>query len=342
MGPSFWVTAYLAETTSVQEVSKVFEGLHSLERSGKIRLAIKAGKGNGYPRLVRAGIQNETRIQRAIAIDLADQSDCFSIADLEQVDVYFKRSLRAPAPELGAQLASKVQPFGLNNPAISLRAALRVLSTRSGTGRSARGLTTDARQLFALPSPRAFECRPEIEAEPSVLFQTRLWPAAKEDADVIALNDDRAALVRALRKAFGRRFLGGVIPTEFARLHYPDVLTELPFGMRAYPELVKRPLIGVYSRGLHDSISFKMSEYLGASRCIVAHRPEAVLPEPLVDGRNFLLFDELEGCVAQCEYLLSRPQTARYMRAQNWSYYVSQVEPNAHLLRTLNRAFADP
>jgi hypothetical protein len=338
--PVFGVTAYLDEATSVQEVSKIFEGLQRLENRGKLRLSIARRKGGrSWPRVISLAVRAESRGMRRIAIDLSDQRDLLDRNELESADVYFKRSFCSEAASvLPSHLSAKVEPFGLNSPAIGLRAAIRVLRSRIGATRSLSGLVLDARQLLALPSPAAFECTPDICSEPLVLFQTRVWPS--DDPDVIRVNNQRASLVKTLRNALGIRFIGGIVPSEFAKDSYPDVVTQLPYSMRAYPKLVRRAIIGVYSHGLHGSVAFKMSEYLAASRCIVADSVDAVLPEPLVKHRNYLPFDDPAQCVAQCELLLSDPSAAQEMRRANWDYYRSQVEPGAHLLRILDRAFA--
>ena len=109
--------------------------------------------------------------------------------------------------------------------------------------------------------------------------------------------------------------------------------------MRAYPRLLRRPLIAVYSRGMRNSLAFKMSEYLAASRCIVGHAPRSELPQALEPGTHFLPFETPEECVAQCEHLLSQPAEASAMRHANWSYYQAHVEPAAHLQDVLSRAF---
>jgi hypothetical protein len=335
LGPKYEVTAVLTSSTSVQEFSKVFEGLSGLQRSRKIRLRIVPSSAQSVPRVLRLEVSNRDGARRTVAIDIADDVEVLDPGLLGTADVYFKRSL---SPALAP---SKVQPFGLNNPAIRPSTALAMVGARLRTGRNLRELAADARQLFALPSPRAFEHSPEEAVEPLVLFQTRLWEPSAADPEPRAINDERATLIRALRSSFGARFLGGAIPTPFVRTNYPDVATSLPFSMRAYPALLKRPLVAVYSRGLLDSLAFKMSEYLAASRCIVGHAPSSVLPQPLVPGHNYLPFETPDQCVVRCEELLSRPAMAAEMRRSNWDYYQAQVEPRAHLLSVLDQAFAD-
>ena len=337
----FDVTARIGPATSVQEVSKVFEGLCRLERLGSIRLKLEAERmTSDFPRLVQLAARRGAD-ERSIAIDLADQRSLFDPAALERADVYFKRSFSPEVVDaLPPWLRAKVEPFGLNQPVISQSATASVLAARVRTGRSWRGLLADTRQLLALPSPAAFECPPDIPAEPLVLFQARVWEPLDGDPLTIAINHERVALVRALRHRLGGRFLGGIVPSAFARRFCPDAITALPVAMRAYPQVVKRALIGISTRGLHHSIPFKLSEYLAAGRCIVAHEPGGLLPKPLVAGRHYLPFTNPEDCATRCEELLGDPSRALEMRVSNWDHWRSEAEPAAHLLKILERAFS--
>lgn len=330
--PRFSVAAQLSPTTSVQEVSKLFEGLRSLARTGQIALAIEPVRTPSHPRVVTL-IVEESRGTRTIAIDLDDRPEPCSSELLQRADTYFKRSYR---PGL---VTAKVQPFGLSNPAIRPATALHMLGAGVRAGRPLRQLFRDARQLFALPSPADFESPPAAPADLLVLYQTRLWPLDGRDPGVAEVNEERVRLVCALRQTFGSRFVGGLVPGPEAEASHPDLITDLPCSMRSYPRLVKRALVGVSTRGLRGSVGFKMSEYLAASRCIVSHPIDSGLPEPLVAGGNFLSFATPEECIAQCDALLGDPARARQMRARNWDYYRSQVEPAAHLLATLERSF---
>lgn len=335
----YLVTARLSKETSVQETAKVFDGLHALARRGLIRFGIEADPSRSHPRIVRLDARRSGE-DRRIAIDLADQADQFSRDDLQAADIYFKRSLRqAPLAGLSGEFRAKVRPFGLNNPAIGLAAAGSMLKARRRTGRSWHELAEDARHLLALPDPRAFEASPAAPADALVLFQTRLW--GSKDPAVLALNEERTKLIRALRKALGARFLGGLVPGEYALAHHPDLVTRLPYRMRAYPHLIKRALVAVSSAGLHDSVPFKVGEYLAAGRCIVAQAPTASLPAPLDEGRHYLAFETAEQCVAACDRLLSSPTLARRMRESNWRYYRRNSEPAAQMMSRLDDSYRE-
>ncbi len=105
-------------------------------------------------------------------------------------------------------------------------------------------------------------------------------------------------------------------PTAFARRHYADVLLTEAYRRKDFIRMVKRHLIGVYTRGLHHSLAFKLPEYLAASMCVVSDPLRNELPQPLTAGRHYLEFRGHDECVAQCDRLLSRPE-AREMRAHN-------------------------
>ena len=131
-------------------------------------------------------------------------------------------------------------------------------------------------------------------------------------------NEERAALISLLRKTFGPRFRGGLVPTPFARQRYPDVLLEEAYRRPDFIGMVKTNLIGVCTRGLHHSLAFKVAEYLAASMCIVSDPMLNQLPEPLAAGEHYLQFSNLDQCLVQCDRLLSRPDEAREMRRRNY------------------------
>jgi hypothetical protein len=172
--------------------------------------------------------------------------------------------------------------------------------------------------------------------EPAVVFQTRVWePHETAAGECEEINAGRVALIQALRSAFGDRFRGGLVPTALARARYPAEISPHRARRSRYIAMSKRNLIGVYSRGLHQSTAFKLPEYLAASQCIVAETPRNESPVPLVAGRHFLGFRNPDECVAACRRLLVDDKLASEMRSANHEYYRSQVEPSARLLQAL-------
>jgi hypothetical protein len=195
------------------------------------------------------------------------------------------------------------------------------------------------REFLFLPDYRIFEQGPDVRVEPLVLFQTRVWEPEESSEDLAKINEERVAMIRMMRKAFGQRFRGGIVPTPFAREHFPDVLLQESYRRTDYIKMVQRFLIGIYTKGLHHSLAFKLPEYLAASMCLVSDPLRNKLPQPLVSGQHYLQFETADECLAQCEWLLSHPQEAMEMRRQNFAYYRNWIRPPEHLLSCLNRAF---
>jgi hypothetical protein len=286
-----------------------------------------------------------------VCIDVHDAADVFFTDLLAACDVYCKRSYRAAdAAALPPDLAGKVLPFGLNYGCRSFRSTLRVVrallpgcvrrflrSPRQGMKELSEHLPV-LKQFLACPSTAEFEQSPDVAVEPTILFQTRVWePWDTGPDDAAGINEQRVGVVRALRKAFGKAFVGGLVPTPFAWEHYPDAVTTEQTRRKAYVAMSKRSLIGIYTRGLHSSIAFKFPEYLAASKCIVTDPLSHELPRPLAAGRHYLLFGEPEECVERCAEVLRDRGLASALRHAAYKYYQENVEPAAHLRHCLDQ-----
>jgi hypothetical protein len=69
----------------------------------------------------------------------------------------------------------------------------------------------------------------------------------------------------------------------------------------------------------------------------MAEPPRDEQPVPMIAGKHFLPFHTPAECVAACERLLRDRELAQSMRQMNHDYYVSELEPTAHLRRVLER-----
>jgi hypothetical protein len=194
--------------------------------------------------------------------------------------------------------------------------------------------------FFVLGSIDALTQGPAVPLEPVVLLQTRVWPPEPTGERFDEVNDERITLLRHLRKAFGDRFWGGLVPSEFAQRHYPELVVTKSYRHSAYIKFARRALVGVYCRGLHDSLAGKMGDYLAGSKCIVASPLRTELPIPLERGTHFLEFKNAGDLVAHCEWLLSHPREAQRMRDANAVYYHRWVQPENHLRACLALALS--
>jgi len=275
-----------------------------------------------------------------VSIDLRDKSAVFSEEALKACDLYLKRSYHPPDVEqLPATLAEKVLPFGLNYYCRNEESTARILQTL-GFRLALRGLG-GFRILYhflVLPTAAAFEQGPKSVVEPTVVFQTRVWePHETTGKGDSSINEERVTLIRTLRDAFGDRFRGGLVPTKLALAQFPGEITRHPTRRSRYTRWSKNNLIGVYTRGVHQSTAAKLPEYLAASQCIVAEPPRNGLPAPLREGRNYFSFRTPDEWVVACRRLLEDSSLATSMRRANHDYYQSEVEPAAHAMRIVTQ-----
>jgi hypothetical protein len=358
--PQFRVVIHWPVDFDLLHGSHVLCGLCELAADGFLSLQMVKQADNSA-RLLGDGTTIPLQVEharhpgsRTICIDLRDRCDSFSSLSLEASDVYFKRcfdpSELARIPKAYHQ---KVRPFGLNYPCRShcatrffLRAAWlqlqsRLLAAHNRTGdNSYRATLARVKQYFGSPLAQDFECVPASSLENAIIFQTRLWEQHETEPDSSAeVNNFRAEVIRLLRHTFGSQFVGGATPTALARRDYHHVVTTEDTRRDKFIAHSKRFLIGVYTRGLHHSLAFKLAEYLAGSKCIVAEPFCLQLPVPLVAGRHYLPFCTPEECVRQCAELLRNPDYAAQMRRANYEYYRAEVQPAAHLRNCLERAF---
>jgi hypothetical protein len=347
------ITCYVSIDQDLYHASHLYTGLCDLSRKGKARVRFAVSK-QGQDLYTNEGttvwlsVTDERREGALIAVDLRDRSDLFNTGALERCDLYLKRSYYGPnIPRLADNLKRKIVPFGLNYACRSRSSTARVLAAlfpkypleliRSPrTAMNRIGPTSVLYHYLTTSNIRAFEYRPDEEVEPSILFQSRVYkpehvlPDSPEE-----VNEGRVAVVRALRKAFGKRFVGGLVPTDYARKYFPDALSDNPTRQSQYITMSKRSLVGIYTRGLFHSLAFKLPEYLAASKCIVSEPLRNQLPVPLVEGRHYLVYRTIDECVEHCARLLDDYESARRLRQEAWTYYKEEVEPAAHLTNCL-------
>lgn len=341
------VALFISHQQNIYHAAALYAGLDRLQRRGAIAVTFRMRTpGARYAEdesvICLRVSQTGSSDTRELAIDLFDQSDKFRTSVLERCDVYFKRSYYSrDLAVLEPALRAKVRPFGLNFAGRTAGSTRSVIA-HTAVGkllRESAGIWTLYNYL-CLPLLSEYERSTADPLEPSVVFQTRVWaPDQTAPGEHELLNGFRVALVHALREAFGEQFRGGLVPTSYARSLYPESLTPLPSRRRQYVAMSAGNLIGVYTRGLHQSTAFKLAEYLAAAQCIVSEVPRNELPVPLQPGVNFLPFTTAEECVAACQRLLTDSELAQRMQRANHEYYRQHVEPSANMMRVIGGCF---
>jgi hypothetical protein len=330
------VTVYISPDHDLYHTSLLLTGLCALEGSDAITLTYREPRGDDRwltadAIVVCLDIAGDRACR--IAIDLRD-GEGVSRPILDYVDRYLKRAFFPPELDLlPADLADKIGPYGLNFGMRTPRSTRRLLAAIGWSlARRGRAGVSKLRQFLWTPGPAAFEQGPDTPVEAKVAFQTRLWTSGDVPPDEVEpLNTGRVAMVRALKRAFGDRFVGGLMATPLALAQYPDDVTPHSSKYVDYLAQKKRCLISVYTRGVEHSLAFKLGETLAASQCLVSVPLRYSLPSPLVAGTHYLPFETPDECVAACEALLTSPERARAMRYANREYYASEVAPAAHV-----------
>jgi hypothetical protein len=149
-------------------------------------------------------------------------------------------------------------------------------------------------------------------------------------------NFQRAELIRTLQRRLGDRFRGGFAPTDYARRHFPDCLSDQPSEPVAYMRAVQSCAVVVSTIGLRRSTPYKLPENLSASRAIVSDPLHFGLPTPLVDGTHLLMATDPESCADACERLLDDPSLVAHLREHAWYYYQREVRPDMLLRNRLH------
>lgn len=300
-----------------------------------------------------------TQQRRTIAIDWRDNADLLALEKLSECDVYYKRNL-IPAvtePVCPSAHRAKLRPAGLSFAIRGKQARPWWVQMMSALWRdeqpliqrslkaTIRGLHKSLRvpaMLRSLAEKHELECNTMRRARNVVFYQLQAYDprGSRLAEDTNAINEERAQIIRALRRRFADRFVGGFIPTPYARMRYPDCLSRENHSRADYIRLMTSCRICLYTRGLRDSPAYKLGEYLAASRCIVSQRLQTVLPSPLRDGHEVLYGDDVEGLLEQCESLLSHEDRQERLSSNARRYYAREVEPSRRTLRFLQEAFA--
>jgi hypothetical protein len=265
-------------------------------------------------------------------IQLSDHRDFWDAGLLDWCDVYAKRNLH---PDFQSTQPRKVVPFAVYCAGTSKRSMLHLVATMAtDTPSSLWKRWRELLKYAATPHWSDYEMRPDESVTDTVLFQTRLWEPEDAPGD-FCINEERVALVVALKKAFGKRFVGGLVPNRYALEHYPQHISDRPHRPAEYIGWAKKSAIGVYSRGLFGSIAFKMAEFFASSKCIVS---EPVSNQLLGQIDHVPVFDSIEHCVSICGDLLSNSTKLKEQRQLAWEYYQQHVLPKTVIARLIKPA----
>ncbi len=348
----------LGRSSSEPHLSQIYTGFGLLARRGELQVSVEPLTSRARPSgrvMLRAVANDSVRL----VYDLADGMGTDEQA-LDWCDAYFKRSYSSEMH--GA--TPRIQPLGLNYavyarhdfryrrimwllrdlrvsnaPQVAVKAA-KLVGPASAAAWRLSAFSRSNELGCAASMIGALEHPPRLSASPKVLCFTRTWDAPDEPR-WRALNETRAACIRALREEFGPMFVGGLVPSPDARRDYPDCVVDQALVRKpAYLAAMRSSDVCVATRGLEGSNGWRLGEYVAASRAIVTEQPLCDVPGEFADGTNYLGFDTVDQCVSNVRRLVDDPDLRWSMMQSNQNYYQRHVRPDALVLRSLEAALS--
>ncbi|HZR68540.1 MAG TPA: hypothetical protein VFB01_05710 [Burkholderiales bacterium] len=349
-------------TSRTDHTVQLYSGLYALRDAGCIRLRQRHARAAAMRRLGAEPIERSrlTKVLENLLVDVEGAGLVFfDVRDsgawfpevAERVALYAKRSFRSGAYG-GAR--GRFVPLGLNYAVVLDRTCaaelVRALAQVDGSAFSLKRVCLSLVRLvpplgaaLGAPTVSRLSAAPAPEVPPRAIFFARTWePVEADDVGFDVLNETRAACIRALREAFGPRFLGGFSRTPHACRRYPDCVVDADVSTRRGDYLRRLPAypVCVATTGLYGSIGWKFAEYVALSKAIVSEPLEFEAPGPMAPGENYLAFATPDECVGAVARLFADRDLRSRMMARNREYYLEHGSPDAIVARVLHAALA--
>lgn len=255
------------------------------------------------------------------------------------VDFLFKRNYDHLIVDLIPKI--KVLPFGFNSPlGLKYPSGLSLLKNFS---KNPYWAIRYCRLLSGYYDYRTFECSSVQSTPMRILYQVRLWdPSSTQDVHNKSartqMNQFRIDCVRLLKSSFAKYCIAGVEDSHLSREICPDLIISAEETSRKnYFKLIRNTSIGVTTNGLHNSIGWKMAEYIAASRAIVCEKPYFLFPSHFIKGQNYESFTTTEELGVILEHMLSKPKVTNDMMRENQDYYETYQRPDRLVWNILNQ-----
>lgn len=320
--------------------AQLFTGLHLLSRKGLISTVLEDHTHDEkYP--YKTAIAEIVYRGKVVAFDMLDgYNNIEAIKWFYNNSVfYFKRSFSKKLNDLYGLDENRVFPWGFNyhvsyvgNPCEGpLVSVIKELSKIC--------LAKETNSYFC---KRVFEEIPLYKTNDiKILFYSRLWLPSDSLSDDLncereRINSQRIELVRKLKEAFSDCFHGGVEASNLAKTIAPDIcLPSIETSRREYLIKMHKSDICIATTGLHNSIGWKMGEYVAAAKGIVSEPLFYEVPGQFNKGINYLEFSSVEECIESVRFLHDNPDRLYAMKCHNYDYYRSYLEPAVMMLNSI-------
>lgn len=336
------------EYKPLPHLMQLYTGFFELEKKGIISLKVVPKKTNKYDApVINVTVNNKYKVvydtmDGLIWINGTLEENLKHFQENYKSDFYFKRSY-TPTLEAYNNTGGKLLPLGLNyniHPDKNILHLNPTLNDKFKYIAKTNGLLKKLlKKSFFYTSD--FEYFPVDAAEDRILFLTRVWNPydGRPEASKIhreQINETRINCITACQKAFGKRFTGGLFMDDFSKKHYQSLAIPFSFTNKSsFVQAVKDHTICIATTGLHDSIGWKMGEYVAASRAIVSEPLKYQLPGNFEKDRNYYEFENADHLLKRIQFLLDNRAEKLKMMEDNFRYYNNYVKPDVMLLNTL-------
>jgi hypothetical protein len=255
-----------------------------------------------------------------------------------KADFYFKRSFHQTLKD-NAPNGCQVFPLGLNYTFFPERNFFNDSKSRMKHFIGNSFLSSFFKHTAINSSE--FEYPPIRNEKFKILFLTKFWNPDDIDLDHLktereVMNRNRAEFIRACRREFGDRFIGGVDNSSFSEKFAKDLIMDAGMtNKKAFLKTVKESNVCISTAGLHDSIGWKFGEYVAASRAIVSEPLAYGVPGDFHEDRNYLVFRNTDMLIEKVSLLVNDKNALAEMMTNNYRYYNNYVKPENLVLNTL-------
>ncbi|MBY6917959.1 hypothetical protein FDB64_12330 [Clostridium botulinum] len=322
-------------------LQQLFCGFIELNKKNIIKLYVNRNIINNEC-FLKAKINGNT-----IIYDTADNGDYFiKDSEFEKCDYYFKRSYdkKRIIKKFGEIGLKKIKPLGLNYLVYGNSSIINGIKGNYIIKSKNLIKNIDNISSFKNYYMSDFENIPYYNKDFKINFFTRVWSDnnavitnEKYREKLKKINDVRAECIRTCKKEFGDRFIGGLQRDDFSTKYYKDCIIEDESLVKRsiFLDNVKKSNICISTTGLHDSIGWKMGEYVAASRGIVSEKLMYEVPGEFSDGKNFLEFGDINQCLSSIYKLVDDKYYLEKMMFENWNYYHNNVRPDILVFNTI-------
>lgn len=315
--------------STIAHCSQIFTGLELLKEDGQIELEYEINYAE-----IPFNKMRVTYRGKEIIFDMAD--DYFLDYELlDRCDFYVKRMLL----KSDFFQNEKLIPFGLNYSVMVPNSFFEKIWRKDP-----RLISYSFKYKFELSRLLGINDSiynlhlTNMESDPKdngkVIFGTRLWDPQNNEVDWKKqerkkLNNQRIAIIRKLRKAYGEDFLGGVEESELSQIICPDLLISKSESKKTnYLLNLKEGIIGIANYGLEGSIGWKFAEYITHGMAVVTTPIDAyLLHGNLEEGKNYLKFESVEDCIFAVDQLKGNYSYRKEIQKANASYYDQYLHP---------------